>query len=317
VSSAAGNLTSSQFQDALTDGLIDFQEKQNSQNAIALCGTCHTNFDHVYNPSFFFLPTDLDYFLNFERQDRKRRRKLGRRTGTVPARMCPTAQAYQDHQINQKVEGAELGGLYTRIVIHDFLPQYPGRAPFQPGPSEYGVTKSWTGSPMASLQRAVLMLRKLNLRGIPRDIRDALRQLQDAYSEELDLNGSDTSSQGSIELGEPGENDYEEGRGEVYEYERAETRTKSQQGGAEPRSPSGNTEQGDEEHEVNIEEGRKSPWEEGDHSEANLKVTFSHPSIRHHDIDSIFKSGNSSSQFWRWGPNATSNDAVKFFQRVV
>ena len=317
MSSAAGNLTSSQFQNALTDGLIDFQETQNPQNAIALCGTCHTNFDHVYNPAFFFLPTDLDYFLNYERQDRKRRRKLGRRTGTVPARMCPTAQAYQDHQIHKRVEGAELGGLYTRIVINDFLPQYPGRAPFQPGPSEYGATKSWTGSPMASLQRAVLMLRKLNLHGIPRDIRNALRQLQDAYSEELDLNGSDTSSQGSIELGEPEENDYEEGRREVYEYKRGETRTKSQQGGAEQRSASGNTEQGDKEHEVSKEEGRKSTLEEKDHSEANLEVAFSPPSLRYYDIDSISKSGNRSSQFWRWGPSATSNDAAKFFQRVV
>jgi hypothetical protein len=65
--------------------------------------------------------------------------------------------------------------------------------------------------------------------------------VQDAYSEELNLNGSDTSSQGSIELREPEENDYEEGRGEVYEYERGETRTKSQ-GGAEQRSVRGNTE---------------------------------------------------------------------------
>jgi len=231
--------------------------------------------------------------------------------------MCPTAQAYQDYQIHQGVEGAGLGGLYTRIVINDFLPQYPGRPPFQPGPSEYGATKSWTGSPMASLQRAVLMLRKLNLYGIPRDIRDALRQLQDAYSEELDLNGSDTSSQGSIELGELEENDYEEGRGERYEYERGGTKTKSQQGGAEQRSASGNTEQGDEEHEVNKEEGRKSNLEGKDLSEANLEVAFTHPSLRHHGIDSKLKSGNSSSQFWRWGPSATSNDAAKFFQRVV
>jgi hypothetical protein len=74
MSSAEVNLASSQFQDALTDSLIDFQEKQNPQNAIALCSACHTNIDHVYNPSFFFLPTDLNYFLNYERQDRKRHR---------------------------------------------------------------------------------------------------------------------------------------------------------------------------------------------------------------------------------------------------
>jgi hypothetical protein len=317
MSSVEANLTSSQFQDALTDGLIDFQEKQNPQNAIALCGTCHTNFDHVYNPSFFFLPTDLDYFLNYERQDRKRRRKLGRRTGTIPARMCPTAQTYQDHQRHQGVEGAGVGGLYTRIVVKDFLPQYPGRAPFQPGLSEYGATKSWTGSPMASLQRAVLMLRKLNLHGIPREIRDALRQLQDVYSEELDLDGSDTSSQGSTEAGEPEEIDFEEGRGEKYGDKRREPRAKSQQSGAGQRSAGGNREQDDAEHIVNKEEGRTRTSEEKDHSEANLEVALSHPRLRHHDIDCLLAPGNTSSRFWRWGPSATSEDAAKFFQRVL
>ena len=317
MSSAGANLTSSQFHDALTYGLIDFQEKQNPQNAIALCGTCHTNFDHIYNPSFFFLPSDLNYFLNYERQDRKRRRKLGRRTGAIPARMCPTAQTYQDHQRHQGVEGAGLGGLYTRIVLNDFLPQYPGRAPFRPGPSEYGATKSWTGSPMASLQRAVLMLRKLNLHAIPREIRDALRQLQDAYGEELDLDGSDTSSQGSIEPGKPEETDFEEGRGEKYEYKRREPRSKSQQSGAEQRSASGNREQDDEEHIVNKDEGCTRTSEDKDHLEANPEVACSHPRLRHHDIDCVLEPGNSLSRFWRWGPSATSEDAAKFFQRVL
>jgi len=157
---------------------------------------------------------------------------------------------------------------------------------------------------MASLQRAVLMLRKLNLHGIPCGIRDALQQLQDAYNEELDLNGSDTSSQGSMEPREPEENDYDEGRGRVYEY-KGEARTKSQQSRAEQRSASGNTEQDNEEHEVDEEEGHKNNF------------ALSHPRLCHHDIDSILKSGNSSSQFWRWGPSATSNDAAKFFQQVL
>ncbi|ESZ90637.1 hypothetical protein SBOR_8971 [Sclerotinia borealis F-4128] len=292
------------FHEALTH---DFQEKQDPQNAIALCGTCHTNFDHVYNPSFFFLPTDLNYFLNFERQDRKRCRKLGHRTGTTPARMYPTAQTYQNHQENQGVEGARLGGLYTRIVISDFLPQYPGRAPFQPGVSEYGATKSWTGSPMASLQRAVLMLRKLNLNGIPQEIRNALRQLQDVYSEELDLDGSDTSS---IEPGESEDTDFEEGRGEMYEDKRRELRAKSQQSGAEQISVSGNREQDGEEHVVNEDNGRALASEGRDHSEANLEVESSDPMLYHHAIDF------DSPRFWRWGPSATSEDAAKFFQRV-
>ncbi|PVH68593.1 hypothetical protein DL98DRAFT_522666 [Cadophora sp. DSE1049] len=305
------------FQDALRDGLIDFQEKHNPQNAIALCGTCHTNFDHVYNPSFFFLPTDLDYFLNYERQDRKRRRRLGCRTGTIPARMCPTAQTYQHHQRRQGVEGAGLGGLYTRLVINDFLPQYPGRAPFKPGPSEYGATKSWMGSPMASLQRAVLMLRRLNLYGIPREIRDALRQLQDAYSEELDLEGSDTSSQESIEPSKSEKTDFEEGGEKEYEDKRREHKVKSQQSGAGQRSASGNREQNDKEHIINKDERRMRTSEDKDYSEGNLEAALSQPRLRHYDIDCVLDPGNSLSRYWCWGPSATSEDAAKFFQRVL
>jgi len=62
------------------------RETKPPQNAIALCGTYHTNSDHVYNPSFF-LPTDLNHFLNYEQQDQRRRRKLSRRTG-ISAACC-------------------------------------------------------------------------------------------------------------------------------------------------------------------------------------------------------------------------------------
>jgi hypothetical protein len=40
-----------QFQAALEDSLIDFQHKRHHLNAIALCGTCHRNFDDPYEPS--------------------------------------------------------------------------------------------------------------------------------------------------------------------------------------------------------------------------------------------------------------------------
>jgi hypothetical protein len=64
---------------------------------------------------------------------------------------------------------------------------------------------------MASLHRAIVVLRNLNVSSIPRDIRNGLRQLQDAYSEELDFGGTYTRSQGSIEGGEPEMHDHEEG----------------------------------------------------------------------------------------------------------
>ena len=58
---------------------------------------------------------------------------------------------------------------------------------FPTRPSEVGPTKSWAGSPTISLQCAILMLQVFTLYGIPRDIRYGLRQLEEAYSENLGL----------------------------------------------------------------------------------------------------------------------------------
>jgi hypothetical protein len=198
---------------------------------------------------------------------------------------------------------------------------YPGRAPFQPGPSEYGATKSWTGSPMASLHRAVNMLSRLDLHKIPRQIRDALRQLQDAYSEGLDFGGSDTISQGSIDPGSPKES--EEGSGGKIEEKKTEPRQKSnklQQSGAEQMSADsvcGDEGQDDEVHIVTQRERRTHTPDNRDYLQANVDAAYSHPMLHHHDIDCNLESGNNSPRFWRWGPSATSDDAAEFFQRVM
>ena len=60
-----------------------------------------------------------------------------------------------------------------------------------------------------------------NLYGISREIWDALRQLQDAYNEELDLDGSDMSSQGSIGLNNSEKHRFwGRGRGRVWRQEK-------------------------------------------------------------------------------------------------
>ena len=251
------------------------------------------NFDHVYNPSFFFFPTHLRYSLHYERTDRERRRQIGRRTGEIPARLCPTAKTYRDHQVKGGVEGAELGGLYTRLVIYDFLPQYPGRAPFRPGFSEFGATKAWTGSPMASLQRAVLMLGRLNLHGIPREIRDDLRQLQDAYSEGIFLEGSERDIESS---------ESEEGANAIrsrkfHEENRGSTFPQLQQSAPEQRDTMKSSHQNDKDHAL---DKQNSICTSNDNSCLEEVIQ----SNRYH------KPHRKSS--WLWGPSATSEDAANF-----
>lgn len=180
-------------------------------------------FRYLYNPSFFFLPTDLSYFMKYEIEDRKRRHRLGHRQGTVPARVCPTAETYQNHQLQMGIKETELtGGLYTRLVLHDFLPQYPGRTTFVPGRSEYGVTKSWTGSPMAALHRAILMMGKLNLVGVPHDIVLGLRALQDIYTTPIDLNEVSDGDDGDSDAELDGNRDAELDGGKDVELEETE-----------------------------------------------------------------------------------------------
>ena len=170
-------------------------------------------------------------------------------------------------------EAALSGGLYTRLVLHDFLPEYPGRAPFVPGLSEYGATKPWAGSPMAAIQRAVIMMRKLNLSGIPCDIVKNLRALQDIYSETIDLDEvSDSDGETDAELGEDGEKNRQ-----------AETERLQE-------SDSKNIPSVDE---CGTEDNRD-------------KAQGPSSTLR-----------TQSSYFWRWGPSATSQDAVRFFRAVI
>lgn len=45
--------------------LVDFP-LASLATAIALCGTCHPQFDCALDPGFVFIPIDLDYFFDFE-----------------------------------------------------------------------------------------------------------------------------------------------------------------------------------------------------------------------------------------------------------
>lgn len=52
-------------------------------NAIPLRPTCHCQFDLASDPGFVFIPTDLQYFIQFELEDRQRRRKAVEQEGII------------------------------------------------------------------------------------------------------------------------------------------------------------------------------------------------------------------------------------------
>jgi hypothetical protein len=189
------------------------------------------------------------------------------------------------------------GGLYTRLVLHDFLPEYPGRATFVPGLSEYGATKPWLGSPMAAIQRAVIMMRKLNLVGIPRDIIKDLRALQDIYSAPIDLDAASDSDGGT---------DAEVGRdaGKHPEAEPDQGETLSHSTGGSKDIPTV--------HQIGSLERLT------DDTNCKDEAETSQPAIQRPQPSSPSSPVRTqSTPFWRWGPSATSQDAMKFFRAVI
>lgn len=190
------------------------------------------------------------------------------------------------------IKEAELtGGLYTRLVLHDFLPQYPGRTTFVPGLSEYGATKSWTGSPMAALYRAILMMGKLKLVGVPHDIILGLRALQDIYTKPIDLNEISDSDEDDSDAKLDGNRDAElDGDKDVeLEGNRAPAR------------------------QIALDQGQK---------QQKRQVTAKTSGSQHlvapeREFSTSTNSETQSTLLWRWGPCATSQDAMRFFTSVV
>jgi hypothetical protein len=66
---------------ALTNRLARFQEISHANNAIALRPTCHSNFGNLNQPSIIFIPTNLQYFIDSERNGKMCRQVFLHTTG--------------------------------------------------------------------------------------------------------------------------------------------------------------------------------------------------------------------------------------------
>lgn len=133
----------------------------------------------------------------------------------------------------------------------------------------------------------------------------------------MDLDGSDTTSEGSIEHGKLETTDFDEVRAGECEDNTEECRAGSEYSGTEGISAGGSGEQNGEENLVNnVERWRRSLEDKG-YLEGDLEAAVSPPGSSHHDIDCVLDPSSSPSSLWRWGPGTTSEDAAKFFQRML
>lgn len=173
-------------------GLIDFAINS-KMNAMPLCGACHLQFDYLSDPGFFFMPTDIDYFIEFEIEDRKRRRKEAQ-NGAMPGRKTPSAEMYRRHQLsrNQITESAN-GGLYNPIFVKKYLCHRIS--------VDYAALSkplSWHGAPVASFRRAFPILGSARVGVLDKKTLKKLEKLRSLYflddEDETEISGRKTDS---------------------------------------------------------------------------------------------------------------------------
>lgn len=156
-------------------GLLDFPLSSDI-NAISLCPTCHYQFNCSWDPGFIFIPTDLQFFIRFELEDRERR-KISDKRGNILDREVPTSEIYKQYQVTSGVITPDaIGGQYRPTFLKSYL--HNGRLPYDP--VEYLSTpKEWHGAPLACLRRCFHLLGSPRL--LDKQTRVELGQLRDLY----------------------------------------------------------------------------------------------------------------------------------------
>ncbi|KAJ9634899.1 hypothetical protein H2199_008763 [Coniosporium tulheliwenetii] len=183
----------SSFGRYVDNGLLTFDSLGDEQNAIPLCPSCHRAFDNVNDPGLVFIPTDIPYFIDFEKKDFENRTDIARRLGYVPPRMTPKPQAYLEHQVSQGILSSDAcGGQYWRYTLRDYFPVNADKS-FIPGLGPFKEPGLWHGAPMAALRRAFQVLGDPVVEGIPEEQMNALWELRKLYSRKVETGNQDGS----------------------------------------------------------------------------------------------------------------------------
>lgn len=157
---------------------------KSTSNAIPLCPTCHSAYDLAIDPGYVFFPTDLKFFIEFEIEDRERRR-IAAEIGQPQSiqRRVPPAIEYEARQRETGVlssEATSIGGLYRRVFLRNFL--LGGLRPELL--RSLATHKQWHGNPIASFRRAMAALGSPRLLVMDVTIRNDLQRLRDLYFED-------------------------------------------------------------------------------------------------------------------------------------
>ncbi|KAL9028871.1 MAG: hypothetical protein Q9196_002818, partial [Gyalolechia fulgens] len=175
-----------ELQESGNTNLVSLQQKE---NGMRLCTLCHPPLDSIELPSWVFVPSNLDFFITFERNDFTRRMSEYKTTGLFPIRRCPPIELYKNTG----------GGLYDAYMLRKHGPRNgnwrPGRSIYLPH------SKGWHGDPMIALYKGFIVLGTRGLLLPPK-----LRILSDLYmrndqgpSEEAARSGPDDPEESPAE----------------------------------------------------------------------------------------------------------------------
>ncbi|EHY53569.1 hypothetical protein HRR83_003777 [Exophiala dermatitidis] len=193
------------FSKYVARGLLTFDHLGDEQNGLPLCPSCHREFDDLNNPGLLFIPTHLDYFINFELEDYRNRLDVTRRLSHIPPRVVPTPQMYADYLKGCEIIPPEAkGGSYWRYTLRDFFPLHADKS-FIPGLGPFKEPGLWCGAPMAALRRAFQVIGDpATTEGVSEAQLDQLWQLRKLYARRIprtDLLPSHTSTASDQDAG--------------------------------------------------------------------------------------------------------------------
>jgi hypothetical protein len=138
----------------------------------------------MHSPGFIIVPSDLEYFIEYERIDYSRRLEL-LQYGYIAGRSVPSTADYRQHQVrNGTVREDECGGMYQRIILRNFFSpfEYPPSSCPSPVPPRL-PPRSWHGAPLAPLLRTFMVHGSpvVGMEKVSVQTRQLLRTLQDLY----------------------------------------------------------------------------------------------------------------------------------------
>ncbi|OAP57942.1 hypothetical protein AYL99_07032 [Fonsecaea erecta] len=186
-------------------GMITFGALGDYRSAVVLCGGCHNHYDRTSNTGWVFLPTNLEWFAEWEMEDFARRKQIFDQTGREMERTYPTEEDFEKHlraigKLSDPDDGMCRGGLYQSYILEDMFAPIMMSALKQLGmtvPGSFpGGPKRWHGAPMAAINRGFVVTGAPEMK-LPEKEWELLRTLQRLYSRKLSNGtGSDETSGG-------------------------------------------------------------------------------------------------------------------------